>query len=79
MRFYVYLDFPSILFSGIHNVIVNINTFGNRLRIYLMAKPPSRPTPGILCEKGNFVFTSVSKRTNKCEEQYSMFGEKNYQ
>ena len=57
--------FQLFLFSGTYNVIINPGKSRNiaQLNFRLKSKASSRPTPGILCEKGNYMFMSTSMRS----------------
>ena len=54
------LKLQMLLFSGCNNVLVNPGQNPNRDLFRLKSKLPSRQTFGILCEKGNSLFTSTS-------------------
>ena len=48
------------LFSGSYNVMINPGK-GRKMNFRVKSKAASKRAPGILCEKGNTVFTSVRK------------------
>ena len=56
--------FQLFLFSGTYNIIINPGkSRSTQINFRLKSKASSRPTPGILCEKGNYMFTSTCLRS----------------